>query len=429
MKQTIICIMMLTLIFTPIITKAETIRHITLGTPILNIEDDVMVRSYPAALQIFPDRIWVTVDPPNYNIGGAWIFNPRVGLSVDYTSSSSSEIFNVPTGYWSAGAPFTPDYENHISVLSIGSKLNENLFLGMGINNTFPGDTTWGAYVTQTIDGNGKVVSSSEFSGFTTRLTPSAVVGVGDKMKIYGVITVGLNFLKYLKTDSHGTNKIEFTPDTLSEIGIRVMPTYELNDKILVGAQVLFSMQKDGYSVESTVTNKKEYSTNYIGNNPIDIGLTLGTRIKPDDNITLFFTLPLGLEFSRTPAWENTAYHEETTFAIPVLQMGAEVRIIKNLKLRCSAKPEWYRTFSEPKDNTTNDTETHSSFYNITTALGLGYKTGRFIFDAHISDTWFTQTTTNPLRLLGEIFNFNYTGTTPIFAALQVTYVFGETGK
>jgi len=234
--------------------NAEKIRHLSLGSPLLNIDDDAIVRPYPAALQNFPSRLWLTITGVGTNtLGGAYIGGNMLGISAEYSTSTNNENFVVPTGYWTNGSPYTPTYKQHLAILSYGVKLSDSMLLGIGIENIFPE----GNYISQTVDSNEKIVSSEKYTGLKSTIKPSSVLSLGDKLTLFSTIDLTLNMMKYEKFTNYETNKLTISPSTLNELGLSILGAYQLSEKTLLGAAIEFSLENNNYSVETTVSNKK----------------------------------------------------------------------------------------------------------------------------------------------------------------------------
>jgi hypothetical protein len=406
--------------------NAEIIRDSSLGSPLLNIDDDAIVRLYPAALQNFPSRLWLTITGVGtYTIGGAYIGGNMLGISAEYSTSTGNENFDVPAiSYW-AGT-YSPSFSEHLAILSYGVKLSDSMLLGVGIQNTFPD----GNYISQTVDSNEKIVSAQKYAGLKSAISPSAVLSLGDKITIFGKIDLKLNLMKYEEFDTYETNKLTISPSTLNELGLRILGAYQLNEKTLVGAAIRFSLENNNYSVETITNTKKEISTNYIGNNPLTIELTLGARVKADEKVTLFFTIPLGISIAEDGHWEgvkNFNYNKTTTWTIPTLSLAGEAEVLKNLFFRLYANPSWIRTVTEPagyEGTGAPKSITYNNTYGIATGLGLGYQIGRLTIDGTLNAAWFTETIRNPLRRVAEIFNSATSGPTQILTTAQLKYSF-----
>jgi len=182
--------------------------------------------------------------------------------------------------------------------------------------------------------------------------------------------------------------------------------------------------------LKQQLVTKKEISTNYIGTNTLTIGLSLGARVKADEKITLFFTIPFGILIAEDGHWEgqkNFNYNKTIAWVIPTLSLAGEVEVLKNLFFRLYANPSWTRTVTEPAGYEGTGAPkpiTYNNAYGINTGLGLGYQIGRLTIDGTLNAAWFTETIRNPLLRIAEIFNSATGGPTQILGLAQLKYSF-----
>jgi len=215
------------------------------------------------------------------------------------------------------------------------------------------------------------------------------------------------------------------------KIGVRILAVKK-GENNSFGAQLAFSMENNGQSVESLTNSLPEFSTNYIGSNPYELEIKLGAKIKAGEKVNLYFTIPLGIEVTKTAHFEGGSdFQRDTTkvWTLPTLSLGGEAEIAKSVFFRLGAAPSWTRTVVVPEGYENpmggpNQTITYNNNYGIVNTLGLGVKIGEFTIDGDLSAAWFSSTMRDPLSRLGEIFNNNYGATTAVFAQVQVKYAF-----
>ncbi len=420
MKKVLFFTVILSLFFTTV-GFADGVRYSTLGAPSTLIKDTSILEDYPGALQMFPNSIWAKVTGIGaYTLGFAYIDNPFVGLAALYTKSQSTYNISVPaTSLWNGFTANSITSTNHIMFLGYGVKLG-SLYVGASLINGFPTDTI----LNETIDSNGKTVNSKTFSGFYSTITPSAVLDMGN-LKVYGAIPIKLNLTKYNQFTSYQSNEVTISPNTMEEIGLKIKGIYKLGAKYLAAVTIAGSMEDTGYEVVTKTNGANEFSgTNYISTS-MDASLILGMQILPTDGLKLFFDIPFGIERIVFGHWEGvvgSSYNTVTTWSLPVLKFGTEIALAKKLSFRASATPSWKRIITKPAsyDSNNANTETTVDNYGLSSALGLGYHTGRFYINAEVSATTFTTETLKPLYIINGLF----TGTAQsYFTSVQINYV------
>lgn len=414
-------ILLVFMMFFSLTLMGDGVKRGTLSNPTMLLNDTGILTTYPAAIQQFPNSIWIKVDnTPNNYFGFAYKFNDLAAISTFYAFTADNTTVTVPAPYNTifsvAPATFSIPNNQHIFLL-YGLKLS-NIYGGLLVQNSFVDGTSISS---KTIDTNEKEVKGEIFSGFKTEIKPSVILSVW-KLTIYGTAKVKLNMNSYEKFTSYKSNDLEITPNILENIGADVTTTFDLSKKMLVGATVNFSMSNRGYKVSPTTNTKSLSETNYISKS-ISIGLTLGTKIDATKDLTLFFDIPMGIKFVTAGHWEGVAYNSQRVYSIPTLKAGADLNLGKGFNFRASAYPQWTRTVTEPSKNGTETIDSTYTFATLFTKLGLGYHTGNFYINAEIAANTFNNEAQKPLYVLDGLFS-GTPGGNKFFTQIQINYLF-----
>ncbi len=411
MKKFLVLLLIFMTAFT-LSVRADSIRAGALasgGRPTMLLKDTSVLGTYPGALQMFPNALWIKTTPGagTYSVGVAYKVNDLAALATTYASANESTFVTIPgLGIRSI------NNTQHIYVL-YGLKLG-NLYAGLMVMNYFPRSTI----LRQTINSSSVVEVEESTTGFKTTIKPSAVLKFGS-ISVYGTVDATVNMNKYTYFTNSNTNSVTVTPSVLNNIGLDVTAAYDWSKDTTFGLTLGFSYGDTGYKVEEyTNTTDKSLTTNY-NSTVMNSSIILGARTKAGADVELFFDMPMGFGVSKS-GWESGTTTTIMTITLPTISAGAEVKLGKGFAFRLSGVPSWTRTITDVENSNSSGTHTVVDSYGLSSALGLGWHKGNFYINTTVNGTIFATDTGSPLAVLGGLF----TGAAQqYFTAVQINYV------
>lgn len=428
MKKILTILLVLCMAFSVVSVQADAISDLTLGSPLLNVDDTAFVTRYPAALQKFPNSIYAVFDYSytyawNYALFGvAYKLSDMAALKVTYDTRGTG---TSQTFYNNAGGILATWNLDQVASVTYGLKMG-GLMAGLAAKTYFFDGAT---IKTTSINTNAEEYAWAGVSGFITTFDPSVALEVAG-LNVYAKVNSQLNFTKrYAITTNADKYNTYQKPALLKDLGVSLLATLPMGDKTLVGAELGFSMHNEGYESQQVQASTNVYKTNAWvgGNNRISVGV--GTRVKASESATFFVDVEASLQNTTAvhkKDWDGNTFNVTTTWNLPSVNLGAEMEIIKNLKFRISANPSYSISTTKRKsyDNASANAtfNTTVSGFGLGSSLGLGYKIGSFVINWELDGNLVDELLNNPLTFI-EINGYN-NGNWLIGQQVQVSYRF-----
>lgn len=431
MKKVLAILCILCLSFSVANVGADYVRDLTLGSPIVNVDDTAVLENYPGIIQKFPNAFYANFD---WNYTSTWNY-AYFGMLYKFSDLAALEITyeNRPFGFIGETVSFFNNNGTFNTSRDLYPAVNVKYGLKLGSLYAGAASKTFlynnNVLETTSINTNSVEYAWSGISGFITELTPSASLALGN-MELFASLRAKLNMTELYTTT---TNKDKYytsrSPNMFEETGVRALATMPMNDNILLGLEVQVGMEDDGFQSSQIQASTNVYKTNDWVGGAFQAAVGLGARIKATETATFFVDLETGYRTVtevHKKDWDGQNYEIDNFFLLPSLSLAAEFEIVKNLQFRISANPMYIvntTALADYANLAADDTSTTSvTGFMLTSSIGLGYKIGAFTINWELNGNLIDEAFNNPLMLI-ELNGYN-NGNQYLGSQVQVTYQF-----